>query len=124
MEWAVALLDATGLVGGYGGMDILNGVDLSVDASEQRSRDAAHAPVGVRERRAQHWYRRRVDLLVANPRHDVAGRGVAGPAGPEAGVQTRPPAGPAVDGGGRQLAHGRVCAARRLQALYEEMMAA
>lgn len=34
MEWAVALLDANGLVGGYGGMDILNGVDLSVDASE------------------------------------------------------------------------------------------
>lgn len=34
MEQPVALLDATGLVGGYGGMDILNGVDLSVDAGE------------------------------------------------------------------------------------------
>lgn len=30
----MALLDATALVGGYGGMDILNGVDLSVDAGE------------------------------------------------------------------------------------------
>lgn len=30
----MALLDAQGLVGGYGGMDILNGVDLSVDAGE------------------------------------------------------------------------------------------
>lgn len=30
----MALLEATGMVGGYGGMDILNGVDLSVDASE------------------------------------------------------------------------------------------
>lgn len=30
----MALLEATGLVGGYGGMDILNGVDLAVDASE------------------------------------------------------------------------------------------
>lgn len=30
----MALLDAIGLVGGYGGMDILNGVDLSVDAGE------------------------------------------------------------------------------------------
>lgn len=30
----MALLDASGLVGGYGGMDILNGVDLSVDAPE------------------------------------------------------------------------------------------
>ena len=30
----MALLEATGMVGGYGGMDILNGVDLSVAASE------------------------------------------------------------------------------------------
>lgn len=30
----MALLEATGMVGGYGGMDILNGVALSVDASE------------------------------------------------------------------------------------------
>jgi branched-chain amino acid transport system ATP-binding protein len=30
----MALLEATGMVGGYGGMDILNGVDLSVDAGE------------------------------------------------------------------------------------------
>lgn len=30
----MALLEATGMVGGYGGMDILNGVDLSVDSSE------------------------------------------------------------------------------------------
>ena len=30
----MALLDATGLVGGYGGVDILNGVDISVDAGE------------------------------------------------------------------------------------------
>jgi branched-chain amino acid transport system ATP-binding protein len=30
----MALLDATGLVGGYGGMDILNGLELSVDAPE------------------------------------------------------------------------------------------
>ncbi len=30
----MALLEATGMVGGYGGMDILNGVDLSVDRSE------------------------------------------------------------------------------------------
>jgi branched-chain amino acid transport system ATP-binding protein len=30
----MALLEATGMVGGYGDMDILNGVDLSVDASE------------------------------------------------------------------------------------------
>ena len=28
------LLDATGLVGGYGGMDILNGVDIAVDSGE------------------------------------------------------------------------------------------
>jgi branched-chain amino acid transport system ATP-binding protein len=31
---AAALLQATGLVGGYGGMDILNGVDLAVGAGE------------------------------------------------------------------------------------------
>jgi branched-chain amino acid transport system ATP-binding protein len=31
---AKRLLEATGLVGGYGGMDILNGVDLSVGADE------------------------------------------------------------------------------------------
>ena len=30
----MSLLRATGLVGGYGGMDILNGVDLAVDAGE------------------------------------------------------------------------------------------
>lgn len=30
----MALLEATGLIGGYGGMDILNGVELSVDAGE------------------------------------------------------------------------------------------
>jgi branched-chain amino acid transport system ATP-binding protein len=30
----MALLEARGMVGGYGGMDILNGVDLSVDAHE------------------------------------------------------------------------------------------
>jgi branched-chain amino acid transport system ATP-binding protein len=30
----MALLEAIGMVGGYGGMDILNGVDLSVDAHE------------------------------------------------------------------------------------------
>lgn len=30
----MALLEATGMVGGYGGMDILNGVDLAVDAHE------------------------------------------------------------------------------------------
>jgi branched-chain amino acid transport system ATP-binding protein len=30
----LALLEAQGLVGGYGGMDILNGVDLAVDARE------------------------------------------------------------------------------------------
>ena len=28
------LLQATGLLGGYGGMDILQGVDLAVDAGE------------------------------------------------------------------------------------------
>jgi len=30
----MTLLEATGMVGGYGGMDILNGVDLAVDAHE------------------------------------------------------------------------------------------
>jgi len=30
----MALLEAKGMVGGYGGMDILNGVDLAVDAHE------------------------------------------------------------------------------------------
>lgn len=30
----MALLEAKGMVGGYGGMDILNGVDLAVDARE------------------------------------------------------------------------------------------
>jgi branched-chain amino acid transport system ATP-binding protein len=30
----MAVLEATGMVGGYGGMDILNGVDISVDSSE------------------------------------------------------------------------------------------
>jgi branched-chain amino acid transport system ATP-binding protein len=30
----MALLDAQGMTGGYGGMDILNGVDLAVDVSE------------------------------------------------------------------------------------------
>lgn len=30
----MALLEAKGMVGGYGGMDILNGVELSVDAQE------------------------------------------------------------------------------------------
>lgn len=30
----MALIDATGMVGGYGGMDILNGVDLAVEAHE------------------------------------------------------------------------------------------
>jgi branched-chain amino acid transport system ATP-binding protein len=30
----MALLEATGMVGGYGGMDILNGVDLAVEAQE------------------------------------------------------------------------------------------
>lgn len=30
----MALLDATGMVGGYGGMDILNGIDLVVEAHE------------------------------------------------------------------------------------------
>lgn len=30
----MALLDATGMVGGYGGMDILNGIDLAVEAHE------------------------------------------------------------------------------------------
>ncbi|WP_374372840.1 ABC transporter ATP-binding protein [Dongia sp.] len=30
----MALLEASGLVGGYGGMDILNGVDLNVDTPE------------------------------------------------------------------------------------------
>ncbi|WP_374652019.1 ABC transporter ATP-binding protein [Dongia sp.] len=30
----MALLEAAGMVGGYGGMDILNGVDLAVDKSE------------------------------------------------------------------------------------------
>jgi branched-chain amino acid transport system ATP-binding protein len=30
----MALLEATGMVGGYGGMDILNGVDIAVDKNE------------------------------------------------------------------------------------------
>ncbi|MBL8708195.1 MAG: ABC transporter ATP-binding protein [Rhodospirillaceae bacterium] len=30
----MALLEASGMVGGYGGMDILNGVDLAVEANE------------------------------------------------------------------------------------------
>jgi branched-chain amino acid transport system ATP-binding protein len=30
----MALLEATGMVGGYGGMDILNGVDLNIEAQE------------------------------------------------------------------------------------------
>jgi branched-chain amino acid transport system ATP-binding protein len=30
----MAVLEATGMVGGYGGMDILNGVDISLDSSE------------------------------------------------------------------------------------------
>nr|WP_298684041.1 ABC transporter ATP-binding protein [uncultured Dongia sp.] len=30
----MALLEATGMVGGYGGMDILNGVDIAVEARE------------------------------------------------------------------------------------------
>lgn len=30
----MALLDAAGLIGGYGGMDILNGIDMSVEAHE------------------------------------------------------------------------------------------
>lgn len=34
MGCVMALLEASGMVGGYGGMDILNGVDLAVEANE------------------------------------------------------------------------------------------
>jgi branched-chain amino acid transport system ATP-binding protein len=81
----LSLLEATGLVGGYGGMDILNGVDLVVDAGEivvivgpngAGKSTAVKALVGLIPLKAGRVVFDGADITGAAPER-LAGRGIA-----------------------------------------------